>query len=95
MVVDNSVLIEMLPGVSRSATKQSLNSLSVNEDLLFENAIATVVRHGNFTIAMIDYFGKVYLGEAKRNPIDTPNAKRGDRIALSRALKSLLVDISN
>lgn len=96
MSVDNSVLIEMLPGVIRSAWKDpassSVDILTVDQDLLAEKANAHVVCHGNFTIAVIDYLGKIYIGEAKRNPRDTPNAKRGERLSLSRALKALVLD---
>jgi hypothetical protein len=93
MLVDNTLLVEMFPGVRRSVTKET-SPFAVNligEDLL-EMASASVSRSGNFTIAVIDFCGGSYIGVAKRNPLDEPNPKRGDRIAISRALKSLILD---
>jgi len=95
MRVDNSVLIEMLPGVMRAALKEdnaNHEAMCVDTEDLNNNAQTTTITHGNFTIAMINYEKKVFVGEAKRNPRDTPNAKRGERLALSRALKALLLN---
>jgi hypothetical protein len=93
MLVDNSLLVEMFPGVRRSMLKESpFVMLAVDGYNLMEKANASVTRSGNFTIAVIDFGGTSYTGVAKRNPLDQQNTKRGDHIALSRALKSLLAD---
>lgn len=92
MLIENSLLAEMFPGVRRSTLKETpYFSPEVNSDMLLEMASASVSRSGNFTIAVIDFCGGSYVGVAKRNPMDEPNPKRGDRIALSRALKSLIL----
>ncbi len=92
MLVDNSLLVEMFSGVRRSVLKEhALFALDFESNDLLEMASASVSRNGNFTIAVIDFCGGSYVGVAKRNPLDEPNPKRGDRIALSRALKSLVL----
>jgi len=92
MWIENNLLAEMLPGVERTVLKERpYMLLDINQQQLAENAQASVARNGNFTIAVIDYFGRSFVGVAKRNPLDTPNSKRGDRIALSRALKALVM----
>lgn len=93
MLVENSLLVEMFPGVYRSVIKES-KPFAVNlvGDDLLDTVSASVSHNGNFTIAVIDFCGGSYIGVAKRNPLDEPNPKRGDRIALSRALKNLILN---
>lgn len=93
MLVNNSIMMDMLPGVMRSAlNKEDVSIVSVDTAHLAQNAQVRTICHGNFTIAVITYGNKIFVGEAKRNPHDTPNAKRGERLAISRALKALLLD---
>jgi hypothetical protein len=48
---------------------------------------------GNFTIAMVNYNGRHYVGVAKRNAKDEDNVMIGKRISLRNAFQNAFVDL--
>lgn len=93
----NPALSHALPGAEAISQedRQFLGALAnrrglslVNPDLL----MGWVRSRGNFTVSFLGWHGlRCGIGIAKRNPAaDTPDASRGRRIALARALFDLL-----
>ena len=48
---------------------------------------------GNFTTVVIGNNSAMWFGVSKRNPVDAYNAKRGECLAASRAVKDALEDL--
>jgi hypothetical protein len=68
---------------------QRANILQAQEELNDCRVIGTVF-DGNFTTVMIGNHKGTFIGVAKRNPVDAYNAKRGECLAASRAVKSAI-----
>ena len=95
----NNELLSMVPGVVRSVNKarsripKAVGVLrsgvaKLVADLPEDSVRSTV--SGSYTVAIISHDAFDYIGVAKRNPKDAPNALRGRRLAMSRALKTLV-----
>lgn len=55
----------------------------------YAKADVTIERDGNFTIAIVRYKRRVFVGVAKKSPADPMVQERGESIARIRALRKL------